>query len=287
MPTHQILLICVSMIIAVAYIPVSIWMKKRYRSKKLLSTDIKICNLHNIGMRLTQQDSFCISDYQNLQLRKKKGIMAVLADGMGGLSNGAQLSAVITSSLLMAFDQEHAVLDENDFLDELLSSLYEQVDDFIAGCEEACGSTLLLVWIFNDHLHYRAIGDSRIYLVRNQQLLQINREHTYGQELDEAALQSGDWQTAVSDQRKAVTSYLGMSREELQVDRNAHFLQLYPKDIIALFSDGVFHTLQKDELLSSMNKIDPCEICDMLQKKIMNKQKQKQDNYTAIVLTYK
>lgn len=265
-----------------------IWLYRRHKRKQRIShPSLSIGNLHDIGKRSTQQDSFCISDFQNTDIYQNKGCMAVLADGMGGLYYGAELSALISASLLQSFDKAVMVQDEYGFLDDLLQFTYSQVNVFLQRSEKPCGSTLLLVWIWKNHLHYRSIGDSRIYLVRNQHMVQINREHTYGQQLDEAALQSGDWKETQSDQRKAVTSYLGMPWEALCVDKNAYSIQLQNDDTIALFSDGVFHTLSEKEILTCMIENDPYISCEQLYNGIHEKQKTNQDNYTAIIIRYR
>lgn len=41
-------------------------------------------NLHNIGKREEQQDSFCLSDIRDARATSEKGLLAVVADGMGG-----------------------------------------------------------------------------------------------------------------------------------------------------------------------------------------------------------
>lgn len=285
MPRLFILLLI--LLITAAALLLGIWLLYRHRNLKSAGSSIDVCNLHAIGKRTSQQDSFCISDFQKEETRREKGMLAVLADGMGGLSHGAQMSALITSSVLYDFESVEVIEDEGAFLDDLLSSLLNQVTHFTAKNKELCGSTLLLAWIYNEHMYYRSIGDSRIYLCRDQQLVQINREHTYGQQLDEAALLSGDWQSAVDEQRNAVTSYLGMGQEKLQVDGNANYIKLFSEDVILLCSDGVFHTLQQEELLKAVYEGTPCDICARLQKQIDGKHKQKQDNYTAIVIAYK
>jgi len=131
-----------------------------------------------------------------------------------------------------------------------------------------------------------AVGDSRIYLIRNGAIMQLNREHVYSVELDEkAATGEISWETAAGDpKRGALTSYLGMETLE-KIDRNYRPVQLLDGDRVLLMSDGIFGVLTDDEILSAM-PYPPQESAAMLQEIALDKQDPNQDNLTAIIFEY-
>lgn len=247
---------------------------------------ILIGNTHHIGMRESQQDSFAISDITNADLCGRKGVFGVVADGMGGMENGGEISSVVTRTMLQYFNEVD--FSERTELD-LLNMLYtanDNVNMLIDGRVQG-GSTVVAAIIRERQMYWISVGDSRIYLFRKGALLQINREHTYAAELDEkAAIGEISWEDAANDpQRAALTSYLGAGKPE-KVDRNLRPTQLILGDRVILATDGVFGALT-DEEIRDAQAFEPYKSAEELQAMILAKQKPNQDNFTAVIMEYK
>ena len=133
---------------------------------------------------------------------------------------------------------------------------------------------------------FACVGDSPLYLLRDQQLNRLNQEHTVCTQRYEEALLSGstDPSSARNDpQSHAVTSFLG--REELdQVDCLLRPLPLQAGDVLLLCSDGVSGTLSEETLLACLQQETPEYSCIALEEKIKTRNKPGQDNYTALVI---
>lgn len=243
---------------------------------------LSIGNLHNIGARDYQQDSFCLSDVSNEELCSRKGVLGVVADGMGGMADGAEISTIVTRVMLKYFNEvDSCGKTELDLLN-MLHAANDNVNRFLKGRKQG-GSTIVAVIIHNGELHWISVGDSRIYLVRGGAMLQLNREHVYSAELDEKAA-TGDitWESAAGDpQRTALTNYLGMGRLE-KVDRNTSPLKLIAGDRIVLMCDGVYGTLSDDEIAATMH-LPPPESAAEIERLILAKGKKNQDNLTAVI----
>jgi serine/threonine protein phosphatase PrpC len=250
-----------------------------------LKYPVLIGNAHHIGARDSQQDSFCISDVFNAELRRSKGVLGVVADGMGGMADGAEVSALVARTMLHYFNENafsaHTELD----LLNMLFAANDNVNRFMSGRSRG-GSTVVAVILRGDVLSWVAVGDSRIYLIRNGAIMQINREHTHGVDLDEkAATGEMTWEEALGNpKRAALTSYLGIGKLE-KVDRNIRPMQLLPGDRILLMSDGVFGVLSDGEILSAM-AYPPQESAAKLQEMTLAKQNPHQDNLTALIFQY-
>jgi serine/threonine protein phosphatase PrpC len=243
---------------------------------------ILIGNMHHIGARENQQDSFGISDVSNTELVRRMGVFGVVADGMGGLADGAEISNIVTRTMLQCFNEAASSgLPELDLLN-MLSAANNNVNSFMAKPEQG-GSTVVAVIIKNEKLYWAAVGDSRICLIRGGAVIQINREHVFAVDLDEkAALGEISWEAALGDpQRAALTSYLGMGKPE-KIDRNIRPLQLLAGDRLLLMSDGVFGALTDNEILSAMLP-EPFASAQSLQEKVLGKQNPSQDNLTAVI----
>lgn len=245
---------------------------------------VRIGNAHHIGARQNQQDSFSISDVTDDKLCRERGIFAVVADGMGGLSNGAQISATVTSSMQSSFLTGGPAEPSMKLL-EMLHYANRQVNDYLRwnpGTQS--GSTVVAVLIKGASMHFISVGDSRIYLCRGKTLTQLNREHTYASDLDEKAAKGEiSLEEAMSDpQRKALTSYIGMG-ELAKIDRSVHPFQLVPGDRILLMSDGVFGTLTAKEIWEAV-QTDAYHGAERIEQLVLAKNKASQDNFTAVVI---
>ena len=196
-----------------------------------------------IGARAEQQDACDVSAPAVLQT---KGLLAVLADGMGGMNAGADYSRIATQVMVSRFENEP--LREDPAL-ELLSLFQAAQQEALAAHpgENEGGATVAAVLIRNGQCVFLSCGDSRIYLVRGGGLIQLNREHTLGATLDErAALGYLPEEDALYNTRRAaLTNHLGMAAIKT-VDRNLHPFKLLPGDRLALMSDGVFNTVSDD-----------------------------------------
>lgn len=245
---------------------------------------VRIGNAHHIGARENQQDSFSISDVTDRQLCRERGIFAVVADGMGGLSNGAQVSATVTSSMQSRF-LSGGVEEPSIKLLEMLHYANRKVNDYLKwnpGTQS--GSTVVAVLISRTSMHFISVGDSRIYLCRGKTLTQLNREHTYASDLDEEAAKGEiSLEEAASDpQRKALTSYIGMG-ELAKIDRSIHPFQLVPGDKILLMSDGVFGTLTAREIWEAV-QTDAFHGAERIEQMVLAKHRASQDNFTTVVI---
>lgn len=260
-------------------------MKKQEIKMANKDLSIQISNIHNIGKRESQQDSFGISDLSDTKLCKENGIFALVADGMGGLSNGAEVSAIVTTFMLKYFSKSSGVKNIPDFMLEMLQSANKEVRKYLTNHgNHQSGSTLVAVIMKDNEMHFITVGDSRIYLLRNGALIQVNREHTYGSELDEKAARGEiSVDEARSDsQRGALTSYIGM--EEIKyIDRSLRPIPIVAGDRILLMSDGVFTTLSEEEITSAA-ALHAYEAARVLENAILKKEKLNQDNFTSIII---
>lgn len=259
--------------------------------KRSASLPLQIGSVSHIGARESQQDSFGISDVSNTRMVAEQGVLTVVADGMGGLSEGDIYSSQAVECFLRRFSDPSPLTpglfsgDPADWLLDLLTDtgthIFRMLDEYHFPLG---GSTVVATIIHEGLLHYISVGDSRIYLMRGGSLLQLNREHIYGAELDENAVRGGiTFAEARSDpQRHALTSYLGMERLA-HIDRNVHPVRLLPKDYVLLMTDGVFGTLTESKIAAAVRD-SAAESANRLGRAVLNKSKANQDNFTAIII---
>lgn len=241
---------------------------------------IVIGNAQHIGMRSEQQDAFGISENDE-KVASEKGLLAVLADGLGGLSNGKEYAQTAVNAALHSFREE-----KNEQSDDItLLRILRRASDAILRNDIADGGcTFVACLIKDEHLSFISVGDSRISLMRNGGLIQLNREHIYGRELDE---RMEDYRKADSDvselkKRLLLTSYIGKPGE-VKIDRNTSPIPLYSGDKVVLMSDGIYNGLTEEEL-SLLLLQEAMAAAGAVQKRLTEHMRPDQDNLTIIVL---
>lgn len=242
----------------------------------------EVGNVHNIGKRNYQQDAFGVSPLQDEKLRHSRGVLAVLADGMGGMTNSGELSQAAVLAALRSFPQAPGGTGET--LASVAHSVLDMVQKRFTG--SGSGSTLVLANIRDGKLDFLTIGDSRIALLRDGALLTLNREHNYAATLHQQAAQGLlSWQEATENlRRRALTSYLGQGTEPA-IDFPAEPIRLQCGDMIVLMSDGVYGTLDdgtlERHLIRSKNAMEAAEA---IEKEVLSACKRNQDNFTAVLI---
>lgn len=239
--------------------------------------------LHEQGARDSQQDSFSVSP---AELAGTHGLLAAVADGMGGLSDGDRVSQAAVTSVMERFiyDDAAGITPEESLL-RLLSSANSSVNKLLGYSRIGqSGSTLLLGLLKDGYFYFLSVGDSRIYLYRSGSLLQLNREHIYRRELELLAVNGdGSIAEAASHPRAAgLTSYLGMGKLKY-VDICDAPVAVMAGDRFVLMTDGVYNALSDAELKAALDN-GAQAAADAIGAAVESHAWPGQDNYTAVVI---
>lgn len=243
---------------------------------------VQIGKLHEQGERSGQQDCFGVSDESLMQTH---GLLAVVADGMGGLSDGDKVSTAAVETILDNFFLYQGKCTPEQQLLMLAQYAVESVNKLLGpdGFSKS-GSTLVMGLLRESAFSFLSVGDSRICLYRHGILMQLNREHIYKNKL---ALDAVNGEIALPDvysdtRGSGLISFLGM--EVLQyIDFPAEPVRLIAGDKLLLMSDGVYNALDNDELGGCLEAA-PEEAAEQIRKAIQEKGYTNQDNYTAVII---
>lgn len=235
---------------------------------------IVVCQAQHLGMRRQQQDAFGFSE------PAASPFVAVVADGMGGMRNGAEASRLALREFLTAMAEGRDPVASVRRANEAVYHLGVE-----AGDPEGTGSTLAAVWLMDGAFGWICVGDSQIYRFRNGELALVNEEHSWFADLlDRVADGSMTLDQARSDpQKDALTSFIG--REELhRIDRSRSPVPVAPGDRIMICSDGLYRVVGEEEIRGILS-VDDDNPADRLLRLAMSKQHPHQDNTTVITLS--
>lgn len=254
--------------------------KKRFRNEhKLPDWDVTIRSI--IGTRANQEDSVDLRVFRH-------GICAVLCDGMGGIKCGETASTECLRIMLEIADTVQ--LCDEGIVSAVLQRQAIKADLYISSLQDMerrnlqCGTTLLCVVVREDHLYFVSVGDSHIYLLRGNIMQLLTEEHNYLADLIQR-VSSGEmeYEDAVNNpKRDALTSYIGIGNLPKIQSITVPFL-LQEGDSILMCSDGLYRTLNEEEILHIITKNEPVKAADALVRAVEEHDLPNQDNTTLVL----
>ena len=213
----------------------------------LLADLNKSLRVHNTSLKLDDETRI----YGGSQ-----GKLLIVADGMGGEPEGErastiavdQLATYVLNSLSWCFRlEENSEHDFEEHLKEALKSCQESIHRASDDHPEmkSMGTTMTMVYIVWPRAFVVHVGDSRCYLLKDDQLRQITSDHTMAALLAESGQMSSE-QARNSPLGHALVNVLGGKSDELSVD--VYRLSLECEDILLLCTDGLYDMVPDDRL---------------------------------------
>jgi protein phosphatase len=201
------------------------------------STKLRIAGCTDTGVR-RQHNEDHIGYCQELGI-------AVLADGMGGHQSGEIAAHMAVESVVeklknIASSQNAGAITSSQLL-HFVSNTISHSNSMIFQAAEALekhkgmGTTLVAAIIHGSRLYAGHVGDSRLYLYRDQQLSRLTRDHSLVQDLIDRGFYTEE-EARTANVSHIVTRALG-TKAEVEIDTVEHSLRT--GDLLLLCSDGL------------------------------------------------
>ncbi|MGM9903657.1 Stp1/IreP family PP2C-type Ser/Thr phosphatase [Enterococcus hirae] len=180
--------------------------------------------------------------------------LAVLADGMGGHRAGDIASQMAVLNLGKDWE-EQALVDDEKIAQWFIQAIQEENNAIHQLGQEqleynGMGTTIVAAALSAESFTIANVGDSRAYLIRNDQLIQLTEDHSLVNEL----VKSGEIseEMAVNHPRKNIlTRSVGMPGA-LEVDVATYLWQ--GEDRLLLCSDGLTNMLSEEVIGTIINQ---------------------------------
>ncbi|MCF1617131.1 Stp1/IreP family PP2C-type Ser/Thr phosphatase [Tetragenococcus koreensis] len=187
-------------------------------------------------------------DYVGVFKNKKDYTLAMLADGMGGHQAGDVASKTAVNEIgdqwekTKISDSEKAAKWLIKTIQEENTAIYQkgQATPEFAGM----GTTIEAAAVFEKDFTIAHVGDSRIYTLMGQRLMQLTEDHSLVNELVKTGEISKEM-AANHPQKNIVTRSVGMPGS-IEVDISTHLID--SKKCILLCSDGLTNMVSEDEI---------------------------------------
>jgi len=181
----------------------------------------------------------------------------IVADGMGGHSAGELASAATVAAVVAACASSTQVDELLPLLSDAVITSGEYIADVVSGNREltGMGTTLTAIAMREDRIAMAHVGDSRAYLMRDGELVQISRDHTYVQSLvDSGEITSAE--AAVHPRRNLLMRAID-GIHAVEVDLSVREARL--GDRVLLCSDGLCGVISDEEIANAMQLSDPTQ----------------------------
>jgi len=218
---------------------------------------VEVSGQSDIGcQRENNEDSFGYWEPEDDEQFLRKGRLAIVADGMGGYEGGQEASHLAVETV-SAFYREQELEDPQLLLNEALQTAHERVRQhgFAHPRLRGMGTTCTAIALVGNALHYVHVGDTRLYLIRDGQITQITRDHSYVGRLVESGVISRE-EAEKHPQRNILTAALGTSAD-LIMESPGRAEMLQPRDVLVICTDGLWGQVHDPEILKAVQDKSP------------------------------
>jgi serine/threonine protein phosphatase PrpC len=216
---------------------------------------VAVCGLSDVGIaRSNNEDAFRIvdlttaasvdtSEQTDVDLGPR-GMLLVVCDGMGGENAGE-----VASALAVEVISSHLVTSREPDAATALRAAVDHANELVVAASDepgkkGMGTTVVALLIRDDEVYTAEVGDSRAYVLRGGNLVQLSKDQTYVQLLlDQGLMTPETIKSSVA--KNVVLQALGKAPELIVAQRR---LALRAGDRLLVCSDGLSSYVTDDEI---------------------------------------
>ena len=249
---------------------------------KTAKPGIIVASLTDVGrQRSNNEDSHLYWEPDSVQDFRRKGRLAVIADGMGGYEGGQEASRLAVETVRHVYENASAS-DPQSTLTAALASAHQVIQRYATAHPQfyGMGTTCTAVAVVDRRLHFAHVGDSRLYHIRGESISRLTRDHSYvGKLVESGIVRSEDAES--HPQRHILTAALGTGRD-IAPHVPDHPVSLEEGDSLLLCTDGLWGLVGDQELARVARSNPPAQACSQLVKTAL--ERGGPDNITVLVL---
>ncbi|MBI1966622.1 MAG: Stp1/IreP family PP2C-type Ser/Thr phosphatase [Gemmatimonadetes bacterium] len=246
--------------------------KKPIKVQVFGKTDLGKTREHNedrfLVADLTRQDASLQASVREHEIGER-GSLFVVADGMGGAAAGELASEMATDTIythlvkMWGVDREATAQKFAYRLKEAVEVANTHIHTYAKAHPEVrgMGTTTTAVGALGENLYISQVGDSRAYLIRKGEAVQLTKDQSLMQRLVEAG-ELTEEEAAQSERRNIILQALGPD-SKVKVDLTHQ--EIRRGDVLVLCSDGLSGQVKKEEIAEIAGKAsDLVAACDKL-----------------------
>ena len=187
--------------------------------------------------RKTNQDSICLNHERHFY---------AVADGMGG-PNGGDIASQLSVKVMPEYFQSHSSQEPIGFMKGMIQEINRAILEKATESPElhGMGTTVSAIFFSGPQLVIGNVGDSRVYMINNNHIYQLTRDHSFVQEKLNMGIYTRE--EAVKDPQKNVLVRSVGFEADIQVD--VFNYRICKNDIFLICSDGLHGKVSDGDIL--------------------------------------
>lgn len=243
--------------------------------RPLISTPVAI---YEVGNRSKNEDAI----YPELGTGRNDDALFIVCDGIGGAEKGEVASSLTCQGFADFFKKRQINVSTAKLLEEALEVVEQTLEEYIKVHPEATemGTTLTLIHFHDKGATLSHCGDSRIYHIRNGEILFQTEDHSLVNEMVKHGILSKE--EAVNHPKKnIITRAIKAGSKKATLD--THFItDIKAKDYFFMCTDGVLEQVTNELLKGTLNgNVSPQDGMKLFSSYCKGKTK---DNYSAYLI---
>lgn len=225
--------------------------------------EIEACVSSDVGCHRQQNEDSAKFVQPNGLERNSKGLLAIVADGMGG----HQAGEIASRLAIDVITTDYYVQKQNDPLESLQKAfakanevIYEKsnTNALLSGM----GTTSTALLLKKEHVYFAHVGDSRLYRIHEDRLFLLTEDHTVVNQMLRNGLINLT-EAKNHPERNVVTRALGTRPTvEIAVSRDSRPIKI--GDFFILCTDGLYDLVSDEEIREITLSVAPHLACQAL-----------------------
>lgn len=206
-------------------------------------------HVHGLGKRANNEDNL----FPPPGLATAGDTLFMVCDGVGGSEKGEIASELACRSVSAYYQRHRITVSDDATVHNAIAFAQVEIERYGRTNPGSQGMATTLTFL---HLHERGatvahIGDSRVYHVRNRQVLWCTRDHSYVNDLIKAGVITEE-QARTHPRRNVIVRALQGGDPETHADIH-HITDLAAGDYFFLCSDGILESVDENALLEILS----------------------------------
>ena len=245
----------------------------------------KLGMITDVGkVREVDEDSILAADLSfGINSENNQFLLLAVADGMGGHAKGEEASKIALNTITKTvIPQLNDNIPYTDLLDQGIKNANQAILDYTVEHPETkgMGTTSVCAVVKDNEVHLVNLGDSRAYVVSNDEIRRVTKDHSLVQQLvDQGTITEEE--TRTHPQKNVISKAIGINAD---IESDTMRLKLASDESLLLCCDGVIaHLTDEDIHKTIIESSDPDVACQ----NIVNLANERggSDNISLIILS--
>ena len=213
-----------------------------------------------------------------------EALLLVLADGMGGHLHGEVAAQTAIHVYMQAFARvaRPRIPNQTAFLQDGMQLAHETIIQYAQDHQLPGnpGTTCVAVLVQDDQIWWAHAGDSRLYLLRNGEMLPLTKDHSLVQQWADWGIIDQD-EIRIHPDRNKITNCLGGS-VNIFTSEAPPPIPLQQEDLLMLCSDGLWGPLEDKEMGNDLSHAAMPDALETMMDKAIQRDGEGADNTTVV-----